>query len=114
MQRKAERKEPAERCEAGWPSLPADPLSPPHRGSGPFQGPGLKREHALVGNRAVQGFSALTGEVAGMGTCAWGDLGGRKQGRKRKCFLSLQLGLGLKQVWLGGSEQTGVKLPGSV
>lgn len=38
MQRKAERKEPAERGEAGWPSQPADPLSPStSRLSGPFQ-----------------------------------------------------------------------------
>ena len=71
MQRKAEGRNPAELYEAGWPSLPADVLSPPHRGSGPFQGWKLKREHALAGNREMQGFSALTREVAWRGNFAW-------------------------------------------
>lgn len=82
---------------------PAADLSLPLRGSRPFQGWGQKREHALAGNREMQGFSAPTREVACRGACAWGVsvMGG--EGRERKGLLSSQksVALGVRQACVG-------------
>lgn len=56
-QSKAEEGIPQSHVRLGGQAGPADPLTPPQRGSGPFQGRGRKREHAPAGNRAKQGFS---------------------------------------------------------
>lgn len=89
----------------GGASLQTLSLLSTSRLSGPFQGWGLKREHAPAGNTVVQGFSALTWEVAQTGICALGATWGR--GRQKKGVLSFSASWAVLKTSVAWGIQTG-------